>query len=366
VPQSAVDCVSPAIEHAKAQLFRPFRLGQWSRLALVGLFAGELSSGGGCNGGNFQIPSHTGGGHRDYLMNAFPDPWVWGPFLIILLIAAPFLWLLLAYLNSRLRFVLFDSVIAKRCEIRRMWAQRGEPALKYFLWQIVFGLISLAGMAIIIGVPALFALALGWFSAPRDHLVGWILAGMAVFFVFMAWVVVVAVVHVFTKDFVVPQMALEGVSAFEGWSRLWKMVKGEKGGYAGYAGMKLLLTIGAAFIFGILTFIVLLVLLIPIGGLGAITVLGGGAAGLTWNAFTITLAVVAGCLLLVLLLYVVSMISVPAIVFFPAYSIHFFAGRYPLLGNLLYPPAPPVPPVVTAPAPPLIPPPITPVPEPGM
>jgi hypothetical protein len=361
VPQSAVDSVSPAIEHAKTQLFRPFRLGQWSRLALVGLFAGEMSSGGGCSGNNFQIPSHTGGGRHDYLVSTFPDPWIFAPLIIGLLIALPFLWLLFMYLNSRLRFVLFDSVIAKRCEIRRMWAQRGEPALRYFLWQIVFGLISLAGMAIIIGVPALFALALGWFTAPRDHLVGWILAGIVVFFVFMVWAVVVTVVHVFTKDFVVPQMALEGISAFEGWSRLWKMVQGEKGGYAGYAGMKLLLAIGAAFIFGIVTFIVLLVLLIPVGGLGAITVLGGGAAGLTWNAFTITLAIVAGSVVLVLLLYVVSMISVPAIVFFPAYSIHFFAGRYLLLGNLIFPPPPPAPPVLPLP----VMPPSAPIPEPG-
>ncbi len=358
MPQSAVDCVSPAIEHAKSQLFRPFRLGQWSRLALVGLFAGELSSGG-CNSGNFHIPAHSGGGRHDYLLSAFPDPWIFAPLIIGLLIALPFVWLFFMYLNSRLRFVLFDSVIAQRCEIRRMWSQRGEPALRYFLWQIVFGLISLAGMAIIIGVPAMFALALGWFSAPRDHLMGWILAGIAVFCVFMAWVVVVAVVHVFTKDFVVPQMALEGISAFEGWSRLWKMVQSEKGGYAGYAGMKLLLAIGAAFIFGIVTFIVLLVLLIPVGGLGLITVLTGGAAGLTWNAFTITLAIVAGSIILVLLMYVVSLISVPAIVFFPAYSIYFFAGRYPLLGNLISPPTPA--PVLPPPIPPVVP-----VQEPGM
>lgn len=358
MPQSAVDSVSPAIEHTKTQLFRPFRLGQWSRLALVGLFAGEMSSGGGCNGSNFQIPAHTGGGHHDFLVGAFPDPWIFAPLIIGLLIALPFLWLLFMYLNSRLRFVLFDSVIAKRCEIRRMWSQRGDPALKYFLWQIVFGLITLAGMAILLGVPALFALALGWFSAPRDHLVGWILAGIVVFCVLMAWAVLTIVVHVFTKDFVVPQMALEGVSAFEGWSRLWKMVQNEKGGYAGYAGMKLLLAIGAAFIFGILTFIVLLVLLIPFGGLGAIGLLLGHATGmgLTWNVFTITLAIVVGCIFLLAFLYCAALISVPAIVFFPAYSIHFFAGRYPLLGNLLYPPPSPdpsalPPPMTTPPAP---------------
>jgi len=37
-----VDSVTPAIEHTKEQLFRPFRFGQWTRLALVGLFAGEI------------------------------------------------------------------------------------------------------------------------------------------------------------------------------------------------------------------------------------------------------------------------------------------------------------------------------------
>ena len=354
MPQSAVDCVSPAIEHAKSQLFRPFRLGQWSRLALVGLFAGEMSSGSGC-GNHFQLPSHTGGGH-------FPDPWIFAPLIIALVIAIPFLILLFMYLNSRMRFVLFDSVIAKRCEIRRMWGQRGDPALRYFLWQIVISLVSLAGMAIIIGVPALFALVLGWFTAPREHLVGWILAGIAVFLVFMGWAVLTILVHVFTKDFVVPQMALEGVSAFEGWSRLWKMVQSEKGGYAGYAGMKLLLSIAAAFIFGILTLIVLLVVLIPVGGLGAIGLLVGHAAGIgvAWNVFTITLAIVAGCVFLLAFMYCASLISVPAIVFFPAYSIYFFAGRYPPLGNLIYP-VPPVPPVMPLPAIP----PVAPIPDPG-
>ena len=359
--QSAVDCVTPAIEHAKTQLFHPFRLGQWSRLALVGLFAGEMTSGGGCNGSNFQIPSHAGGGHRDYLLGNFPDPWVFGPLLIVLLITILILWLLFLYVSSRMRFILFDSVIAKRCEIRRMWRQRSEPAGRYFLWQIVLSLASLAGMAIIVGIPALFALSLGWFTAPRDHLAGLILVGLLVFLIFMGWVLLTLLVHVFTKDFVVPQMALESVSAFEGWSRLLKMVEREKAGYAGYAGMKLLLSIAAGIIVGIAALILIVVLLIPVGGLGAITVLAGNAAGWSWNVFTITLAVVAGSIFLLLFFYLVSLISVPAIVFFPAYSIYFFAGRYPLLGNLICPPAPPVAPVM----PPPVLPPSAPIPGPG-
>ena len=348
MPQSAVDSVSPAIAHAKAQLFRPFRFGQWSRLALVGLFAGEMSSGGGCN--NFRIPSHTGAGHQEVL-GAFPYPWVFGPLLVVLAIAVPLLWLLFLYVSSRMRFILFDSVVARRCEIGLMWRRRGEPAMRYFVWQIVLSLVSLAGIALIVGVPALIAFSLGWFTEPRNHLAGLISASILVFFTFMGWVLLALLAHVFTKDFVVPQMALENISAFEGWNRLWKMLQSEKAGYAGYAGMKLLLAIAAGIAVGIVAVILLVVLLIPIGGLGAITVLSGQAAGLSWNVFTITLAVVAGCIFLLVFFYAVALISVPAIVFFPAYSIYFFAGRYPQLGSLIYPAPPLAPPPAPEPAP---------------
>src|ERR1700681_4100652 len=63
LPISAVDAISPAFQHTKQQLTKPFRFSQWWRLAFVGLLAGELSSGGGCNS-SFQVPSfprNTGG-----------------------------------------------------------------------------------------------------------------------------------------------------------------------------------------------------------------------------------------------------------------------------------------------------------------
>jgi hypothetical protein len=65
--------------------------------------------------------------------------------------------------------------------------------------------------------------------------------------------------------------------------------------------------------------------------LSILAVLTGKTAGLTWNVYTITLAVVVGSVLLAIFLYVIALISVPVIVFFPAYSIYFFAARYPAL-----------------------------------
>jgi len=59
-----------------------------------------------------------------------------------------------------------------------------------------------------------------------------------------------------------------------------------------------------------------------------------------------------------------ALISVPAIVFFPAYSIYFFAARYPALGTALYP-VPPAPQISPATGPPPYePPPLPPTPAP--
>jgi len=338
MPLSAVDCVGPAFEHMKMQLFRPFRIWQWTRLAFVGLLAGELSSGNSCGSHVQGAPSHGHGWPGPHM-----DPALLIPIAILVALIVPIVLLVFLYISSRMRFVLFDSVVTRKCEVRRMWSARGGPALYYFVWNVVFFLITFAGFGLIIGVPAIFAFANGWFKAPREHLPALILVGVIVFFLLLGWVLLSAVVHVFTKDFVVPQMALENITAVEGWGRLLKMLGPEKGRYIAYAVLKAVMAIAAAIAVGIAGVILFLLLLIPLGGVGVIWLLIGRAAGLGWNVFTITLAIVAGCILLFLVLYALSLVAVPVIVFFPAYSIYFFAARYPLLEKLVYPPPPPTP-----------------------
>ena len=115
-------------------------------------------------------------------------------------------------------------------------------------------------------------------------------------------------------------------------------------------GMKLVLAIGAAFIFGIATAIVLLIALIPTGLLTIVLVFVFKGAGVTWNVYTITAAVIAGCFAFAGVFYVVAFVSAPGTVFFPAYSIYFFAARYPALNAVLYPGPPPLPPPLPEPA----------------
>ena len=339
MPISALDAVTPAFQHAKQQLLQPFRMGQWAKLALVGFLAGELGSGGCSFRRGLGMPN-GGTGHFPGLPSL--SPLLFAGVISLIIVSASVIGLILLWLSSVMRFILFDSIIARRCDIGIGWSRRQRSGFQYFVWQILFTLAVLLGMGVLLGIPAGAGFALGWFDQPRQHLVPLVLGGIVFFFVFIAFLLISIVVKVFTKDFVVPQMAVEGISAFEGWRRLWEMMKTERSSYAGYLGLKILMAIGAAVILGIITAMVILLLLIPVGGVGIMALLLGHSAGLTWNLYTITLSIVVGLIVLAVILYLASLINVPAIVFFPAYAIYFFASRYPPLNALVYP-APPLP-----------------------
>jgi len=330
MPLSAVDVITPAFERMRQQLFRPFQLSQWFRLAIVGILAGEMGSGGLTS--RFRSgPSSQEGPIFQGMRLPFGGGLLFIVVVALLVLLAVILGIVLLYVSSRMRFVLFDSVLAGRCRIRDFWRRRGDVAFRYFVWQLLFALCVVIGMVFLFGIPAGFVLGMGWFSSPRAHLLPLLLIGILFFLIFFASLIVIGVVQVLVKDFVVPQMAFDNVSVGEGWRRLVSMMKEEKGGYAGYIGMKIVLAFAAAVILFVAFFVVLLVLLIPVGGVGAITVLAGRAAGLTWNPLTIAIAIVVGGIVLMALILIAALISVPAIVFFPAYSIHFFAERYPPL-----------------------------------
>ena len=106
--------------------------------------------------------------------------------------------------------------------------------------------------------------------------------------------------------------------------------------------MKIVMAIGAAIVLGIVSAIVFLLFLIPVAGSGR----GGSDRRHGGRTHLEPLHHHArgggGSIAIFSLLYIMSLVSVPAVVFFPAYSIHFFAARYPALDALLHPAPPPV------------------------
>lgn len=347
MPISAIDTIGLAFQHTKRQLVQPFRLWQWTRLAFVGLLAGEMGSGGGCNVGRSFRSTHQAAGipHLGQILPKI-DPMLLATIVAVLVITGTIVMLVMMYISSVMRFILFDSILTRECHIRDGWNRRQGPGWNYFLWKIAFALLSLATMVSLIGVPAAFALSMGWFSPARAHVFPLVLTGIFVFGLFGGFSLIAGVIFVFTKDFVVPQMALEGIGVVEGWRRLWPMIQMEKGAYAVYVLMKIGLTIGAGIVVGIASAILVLVLAVPSVVVGLAAVFAGKTAGLSWSLLTITAAVVAVCILLAVLFYLVSLVSVPVIVFFPAYAMYFFAARYRPLTVALYPEPPPAPVVV--------------------
>ena len=265
------------------------------------------------------------------------------------------------YISSVFRFILFDSVLQRRCSIGEGWQRWRRAGGRFFLWQLVFQISAGLLFLFLIGVPVAIAAAAGWIQNPQQALGRMIVGGILLLGLFILFVVAAVVVQVLARDFLVPIMALEGLDFADGWSRLLAIMRPEPGKYVVYLLLKLVLSIAAAILFGIIAIFPALAVIIP----AVVLFLVGKAAGLGWNVTTISLAVILGTILLLILIYLIALVSVPATVFFPAYSIYFFAARYPNLDSLLHPappPAAPAPPTVPESSPPE-PPPLPPSPE---
>lgn len=375
MPVSAVDCVQPALQHTRDQLFRPFRLGQWLRLALVGFLAAEVHTSG-CNFNNFNFPASSPP-HRTGELGRIPFPWQHvnsahvaqlAALIVLAILLAIVVGIVFLYIGSVFRFILFDSVIKKRCSISEGWSRWHRPGRRYFLWQIVFMIAEGLFLGVLIGVPLALAAALGWFRNADQHIARSVLGVLFLIGLFLVFVLLAVAVQLLARDFLVPIMALDDVDFADGWSRLIALIRPEPGKYVVYLLLKIVLSVAAAIVFGILTLIPIFVLVLP----AVLAVFAGYKAGLEWNLTTVSLAVIFGTMLMVVLIYLVALISVPATIFFPAFSIYFFASRYPKLDALLNPPppAPELPPVVEPPTPspseppPFEPPPLPPAPEP--
>ena len=345
MPKSAIDVIGTAFDHSKKQLMEPFRFGQWARLAVLALATGEMSSGGGCNFRGFgnlpsKFPTHSDSfvGSGDALSRLGLDPAVLASMIVVAVIGFLVVGLVWIYVASITRFMLFESVLRKRCELRAGWERWQGQGLRFFGWQL-----ALAVVGLIVAAMLFLPLLLPVLAAMRNHHEpgpGLLIAFLPMILVFVAFALAMHLIGVLAKDFVVPLMAVDNVGVIEGWRRLLAMMKADALSYAGYIGMKIILSIGAAVVFTILSAIVAIFALIPVAIVGVIVVVAAKGAGLMWNVFTITAAVVAGVIAIGVLMYLVALVCVPVAVFFPAYAMYFFGERYPALQALLFPPPP--------------------------
>jgi hypothetical protein len=340
---SAIDAVTPAIERAKQQLFKPFRFWHWARLAFIAINMGEFAGGGGGGGGRIPIPESSKS--KEFSLLAVPGP-TWDriveylPWIILgvgVILALVLVWMFIA---SVFRFVLFDSVLHNRCQIRAGWRRWQEQGYSYFLWSVCLGLSMLMAIAVAIGGPILLAWRAGVFREPKAHLLLLILGGLTLLFLLVVLIATGAVIGLLAKDFAIPVMALENVGIRDAWRRLLPLLASQKLSYTGYVLMKIVLAVGSAIIFGIINLIAVIILLIPLGIGGVAVYLIAKGAGVSWNLATMSIVAVLAIGAFLLLLTVAAFIAVPAMVFFQSYAMYFFGSRYAALGTLVFPPPP--------------------------
>ncbi len=342
------------METTKRLMFRPIRWDRWWRAALLALATGEVAAMGGCNFGSLPIKGFPGIGKHpppDQFVSVPGIPPVlaaWGMMFVILILALIFLLILLVfvhiYVGSVFRFILFDAVTAARFKLLEGWRRRHRPGTRFFVFQIVFMILMLAGLGLICSPFIAWAAAAGMFAAPAGDWHPNLATVVSMIFLLLPILVLYSLttglIALGAKDFCVPVMALENVGIMAALRVVMARVRREKSNFAMYVIMKIVLAIAVGIAASIAIFLVSLIIIIPvaIAGLMMPHMSVPPATNILFWATVIS----AGMVLLVVLIFLVGLVSGPAAIFFEAYALEFFGDRYAPLGSLLHPPPPPL------------------------
>jgi hypothetical protein len=343
---SAADAISPAVLRTKDFLFRPFNWGTFLKLGLVALitegqgsnFNSSKSRGGGGGG------SRLGQGPMIHSLGDIPPlriaEGVAAILLVFVIVAAIF------YLVTRLRFAFFHCLVHNTKEIGPGWRLYKEQASRFFWLNIAVGFCFL----LLVGLIAI-PFAAGFWRVFHDMqasghpniglVIGLILPLLPIIFLL---VVTAIALDIIMRDWMLPHYALEDASASEAWSSVWARIMAEKGQFFVYALLRLILPIVASIAIFMILLIPGLVLAVAVAGveLG----LHSAFANSTGSAVAVgaMLQVFFGLVAFGFALLASICLGGPLSTAVREYAIVFYAGRYPVLGDLLYPqPLPPSP-----------------------
>ena len=335
---SATDSVSLAFQRTREFLFRPFNWGTYLKLGLVAI----LTEGSSVN--NFRSSSHGGqsSGHGPMIYSLSDIPAGWIAAIVAAVLLAIVVSFAVFYLVTRLRFAFFHCLIHNTKEIRPGWRIYRTPATRFFWLNVVVGLCFLLFVAL-----AALPFAAGFWRLFHDISAGghpdWaLLVALVLPLIPIILLLVLAglVTDLVLRDWMLPHFALENATAGEAWSELWDHIRAEKTQFFVYAVLRVVLpTVAIAGLF--------MVLIIPglalAGSFGAVEygIHSAFADSTGAAAFAgIVLQVFFGALAFGLLVLISICLGGPVSTGIREYALTFYGGRYPALGDILYPPPP--------------------------
>jgi hypothetical protein len=336
---SAADAVSPAIQRTREFLFRPFSWGTYLKLGLVALVTEGL-------GNNFRSSSHGGSSpSHGPVINSPLAAYAGGLYLIagiaaLVLVAILAAWLF--YLITRLRFAFFHCLIGNTKEIRPGWRLYQAQATRFFWMNIAVGFCFLIAV-VVIALPFVAGFVKLFHNIPPGGHPDWgLLLALVLPLIPLIFLLALAgfAADMILRDFMMPHYALENATAGAAWGAAWRSIKAEKGQFFVYAILRVILPILAAI--GLF-----LVLLIPgavlAGALGLVEYgIHTGFAGATGGATAagIFLEVFFGVVAFGFALLLSICLGGPLSTGIREYALIFYGGRFPALGDRLFPARP--------------------------
>jgi len=233
---SVIDPVTPAIDRVKLILFRPFDLGKWFIIGFCAWLAylGPGGPGGGNPGGGGGPPYNMSNRHgeeqiketvqsvRYYVSNNID--WII-PVTVVVIVLIILIGFLVAWLNSRGRFMFLHCVATNKAEVKIPWYKFRQQGNSLFLFRIVLGLIGfVVVVALIIGIVVLITLIASGTAPGMVSIPGIILLGLVIF----ALSILLFLVKKFTFDFVVPIMFLRMSSCTAAWREFMAVLSANK------------------------------------------------------------------------------------------------------------------------------------------
>jgi hypothetical protein len=341
---SAADAIAPAISRTNRFLFHPFRLGTFLKLSLVAVITEGMSL--------HLNSSHNQPATWETMPTPnFPGAWL-GVALVAIAIFVPIA-ILIAYLITRLRFAYFHCLVYQVKQIAPGWRLYREQAMRFFLLNIGVGVAFLVVLALC-ALPFVSGFIKFFHEMqPGSH---FDFGGFfELFLPFLLLLLVLGVLgwvtDVFLRDLMLPHIALENATVGEAWESASARIGAEPGAFFLYGFLRLVLPIVAFIAVAVVLAIPLLVIALGFGGaIAGLTALVVNSTGVA-KVLLIMIEVVVGLLAFGISLFVGLFVGGPVATAIRSYTLVFYGSRYQLLGDLLYPSAPPQPMPGTAGAP---------------
>jgi hypothetical protein len=297
----------------KGILFNPFDLGKW---LVIGFSAWLARLAGGGGGGGVHLNLKGGRPELLHVRHFLRGIWerllahpYWLPIIVCGAIVVLLIVLLLVWISSRGRFIFLDNVVHNRAKIVEPWRRYAQLGNSLFLWRLGYLVVCLLAF---LALATVAVMAAGGFSGfgfadARSTTITLLAALLGVLIG-----VACAYVSLFLDSFVIPLMYKGEVGAVEAWRRFVPWIERY---------------FGLFFLYGLFVFALVAAVGIAVLAVGLMTCCIG--------------------LLLVVLPYVGTVILLPLLVTYRAFSLEFLAQFDPGFALFPEPPAPPHP----APAP---------------